>query len=72
MSIIDFSIRERLPVVIIVGMQMHRIVAGPILDTILCSVRRSPMNSDRVHRFWRAEIDHHPLRMSIVRFAGEM
>ncbi len=72
MSIKDFSICEWLPGVIIVGVQMHRIVARPVLDTISCGVRGSPMNSDRVDRFWCAEIDHHPLRVSVLRFAGEM
>src|SRR6266513_1984614 len=72
MSIVDFSICERLPIVFFVGVQMHRIVAEPVLDTISCGVRGSPMNSERVDQFWCAEIDHHPLRMSFVRFAGEM
>ncbi len=36
MSIIDFSICKRLPIVVIVGVQMHRIVARPVLDTDEC------------------------------------
>jgi hypothetical protein len=71
MSIINFSIPEQLPVVV-VEVQVHRIIARPVLDAISCRVRRSPMDSDRIDWFWCAEIDHGPLWMSVFRFTGEM
>src|SRR5438128_372533 len=71
-SISDVSICERLPVVIIIGMQVHRIVPRPIFDAISCGVRASPMNANGVDWLARAEIDHDPLRMRIFTFAGEL
>ena len=71
-SMINISMCEWLPVLIVIGVQMHWIVARPVLNPILCGVRRSPKNADGVDWFARAEIDHHPLRMSIIRFRSEM
>src|SRR6266516_449279 len=71
-SVIDVSVPERLPVVLIICMQVHRIVPRPIFDAVPCGVRRSPMDANRVHRFGRAQIDYDPLRMRIFGFAGEM
>src|SRR5438093_3808900 len=71
-SISDISMGERLPVVIIIGVQVHRIVARPIFDSILLGVRRTPMNADGVHRFRRTQVDHYPLRMRVFVFTGEM
>src|SRR4030095_10023723 len=71
-SLINFSILEQLPVVFVVRLQVHRILARPILDAISRRVRNSPMDSDRVDWFRGAEIDHGPLWMSVFRFAGEM
>src|SRR5262245_50516831 len=71
-SIINFSIPEQLPVVVVVEVQVHRIVARPVLDAISRRVRGSPMDSDRVDGFWCAEIDHGPLWMSVFRFTREM
>src|SRR5574338_393804 len=72
MSIIHDSVCERVPVVIVVGLQMHRVAAWPVFDPISSGVRHSPMNPDGVNRFRCAEIDHHPLRMGVLRFSGEM
>src|SRR6266545_4819639 len=44
----------------------------PVLNATLCGVRRCPKNADGVDWFARVEIDHHPLRMSIIRFRSEM
>src|SRR6266478_214297 len=71
-SIIDVPRCEWLPVVLIIWMQVHRIVLRPVFDVVAFSVRRSPMNTDGVDRLCRAKIDHHPLRMRIFSFAGEM
>src|SRR5438309_2827475 len=72
MGIIDISMRKRLPVVIVIRVQMHWIVARPVFHFVLLGIRRAPMNPDGVYRLARTEIDHHPLRMRVLRFAGEM
>src|SRR5690348_15270053 len=64
--------RKWLPVVIIIGMQMHRIVTRPVLNSVLLRVRRAPMDPDGVYLFWRAEIDDDPLWMRVFGLAGEM
>ena len=71
-TIFDVRMRERLPIVIVVGVQVHRILTGPVFNSVLLSVRRAPVNLDSVHRLLRAEIDHHPLRMRIFGLSGEM
>src|SRR5439155_26344131 len=71
-SISDISMGEQLPVVIIIGVHVHRIVARPIFDSILLGVRRPPMDADGVHRFRRTQVDHYPLRMRVFGFTGEM
>src|SRR4030095_14602494 len=72
MSIIDICVFEWLPVVVIIGVQVHWIVTRPVFDAIPCGVRRYPMNTDGIDQLARAQIDHHPLRMRIFGFAGEM
>ena len=47
-GIVDFAVCERLPVVVIVWVQMHRIIPGPVIDVVSCGIGRSPMNSDCV------------------------
>src|SRR5437667_11854373 len=71
-SMINISMCEWLPVLIVIGVQMHWIVARPVLHLELLGIRQAPMNAHGVHRFARTEIDHHPLRMSIIRFRSEM
>src|SRR5438128_2031901 len=72
MCIIDSSVRERLPVVIIIGVQVHRIVTGPVFHSTMLCVRRAPMNTNGVNWLRRAKIDHDPLRMRIFGLPGEM
>src|SRR5215471_848998 len=69
--ILDVSMCEWLPVVVIVGLQMHRIIARPVFNAVVTGVRGSPVNANGIHWFALAKIDDHPLRMSIVRFASE-
>ena len=40
--VIDISMCERLPVVIVIGVQMHRIVSRPVFDSEFPGVRRAP------------------------------
>src|SRR5206468_9331959 len=61
MSVIDVSTCEWLPVVVIIGVQVHRIFSGPVLDPIPSGVRRCPLTADCVHRFRGAQADHVPL-----------
>src|SRR6266576_155179 len=70
--VIYISLREWMPLVVIVRVQMHRIVSRPVFDPELPGVRGAPVNSNCVDRFRCAEIDHHPLRMRIFGFTGEM
>ena len=71
-SVINISLREDLPVVIVIGVQVHRIVTGPVFDFVLPGVRRAPMNPNGVHRLLRPRINHHPLWMRIFGLSGEM
>src|ERR1700758_974142 len=70
--VIYISLREWLPVVVIVRVQMHRIVSRPVFDPELPGIRCAPTNPNGVDRISRAEIDHHPLGMGVFGFAGEM
>src|SRR6266436_5283186 len=72
LSVIYISSRGWLPAVVIVRWQMHRIVSRPVFDSELLGIRCAPMNPNGVDRLSRAEIDHHPLRMSVFGFASEM
>src|SRR5205807_517900 len=71
-SMINISMCKWLPVLIVIGVQMHWIVARPVLNAILCGVRRSPKNADGVDWFACVEIDHYPLQMRVFGFPGEM
>src|SRR5437773_11954745 len=46
MSGIDVLTCERLPVAVISGVQVRRIVSGPVLDPLQFGVRRCPMNAN--------------------------
>ena len=72
MSVIDVSVRERLPIIIAIGVQVHGIASRPIFDAILCGERHRPMNPNNVYRLACAQIDHRPLRMGVFRLASEM
>ena len=72
MSVIDVSTCEWLPIVVIIGVQVHRIFSGPVLHPIPFGVRRCPMNADCVHRFRGAQVDHDPLRMRVFGFTSKM
>ena len=53
-------------------MQVHRVVSAPVLDPVLPGERRAPVNPNAVDRSRGAQIDHHPLGMSVLGFGGEM
>src|SRR5436190_7100649 len=71
-NVINVSAFEWLPVVVIIFVQVHRIVTGPVFHFVLCGVRRAPMNPDGIDGLTPAQVDDHPLRMGIFIFAGEM
>src|SRR5207245_5079179 len=70
--IFDLSMREWLPLIIVIDMQVHRIVSGPVFDAISCGVRHRPMNPNSVYRLRRTQIDHRPSRMRIFVLDSEM
>ncbi len=51
--------------------EVERILPVPILDLIRHRIRTGPRNANRVYRFRGTQIDHHPLWMQRVTFAGE-
>src|SRR5438094_6254624 len=70
MSVIDVSTCEWLPVVVIIGVQVHRIFSGPLLHPKPFGVRRYPMNTECVHRFRRTQVDHYLLLMCGVGYTS--
>ena len=48
-TVIDISVCKWQPIVI--GVQMHRIVARPVIHLELLGIRRAPANTNCVHRF---------------------
>src|SRR5438093_10619049 len=63
-SMINISMCEWLPVLIVIGVQMHWIVALPVINAIQCCVRRCAKNADGVICFARVECDLYTQSMS--------
>src|SRR5438093_13004119 len=71
-SMINISMCEWLPVLIVIGVQMHWIVARPVLNAILCVVRRFPKIEYGVVWFARVIIVLTPMRLFLLRFCCYM
>src|SRR5260370_32972588 len=54
------------------GRRFDGIVAGPILDDVVRSVRLAPRDANTVDGLRLRQIEQDPLRMKAVAFAGEM
>ena len=64
---------EWLPVVVVViGVQVHWVLALPGFYCVLLRVGRCPANANRVHRFASTQINDHPLQVGVLRIACEM
>src|SRR5439155_20203132 len=63
---------EWLPVVVVIGMQVHWVLALPGFYFVLLRVRRCPANANRVYRFSSTHINDHPLLVGVLRIACDM
>src|SRR5260370_37729429 len=66
----DSALRKWLPDA--AGRRFDGIVAGPILDDVVRSVRLAPRDANTVDGLRLRQIEQDPLRMKAVAFAGEM
>src|SRR5260370_11852523 len=66
----DSALRKCLPDA--AGRRFEGIVAGPILDDVVRSVRLAPRDANTVDGLRLRQIEQDPLRMKAVAFAGEM
>src|SRR5207245_3490344 len=71
-SAVQRTVWKKTPLIFPIGVQMHRIIAVPVLHSVLLGVWRTPMNPNVVYLSGRAQIDYHPLRMRIIGFACEV